>query len=165
LRLADDKLRGYGSFMPMRVLITLMLAVGLGACSRAFDVLAALRNGQIVFVAEQARDECVLAVEISSQLERPEPPAPTDRNPSGLKQVWAHDMWVQTVGPNDACQNKFPITYGVTLRGNSIAGSLQVDVQQLTPEVIYRVNIRTRDNGYGSGKFILRNDGTVENLK
>jgi hypothetical protein len=148
--------------MAMRVLVTLILALGLGACSRAFGVLATLQDGRLVFVAESSRNECLLAVDVSSQLESAEALAANDLNPSGAKQVWSHQMWVASVEPDGECQNQMPVAYGVVLKGSSISS---VAPQQLLPAIVYVVNIRTTDTGYGSGKFVIRPDGTIENLK
>ena len=75
-----------------------------------------------------------------------------------------HTIWRESVSHDDACSNRFPVEYGKKLTGKREQALDFVKAMPLSRQVVYEVSTTTGATGYGVGKFIIRNDGRVDNL-
>jgi len=144
----------------LRPAIPILCMLTLAGCSYSYDVQARVSDGRLVFDANpQWGPDCVRHVEVSSEED-------------GVAVVWE-----QTISYEDGCENKFPITYGVPLRGHphvydsggvpaAMVGTPapSVAAKKLRPEVIYTVSTTTGATGYGCGRFRIGSNGRVENV-
>lgn len=141
-RVADD------GRMIRRTAAAMLLAASLGGCSYRYDLIAAVRHGQIVIDVDPSSSHhptCLRRIEVSSENE-------------------GKAAWLESVDYDDACANKFPLPYGHRMRGRHQADGRDVAAKPLRPETIYEVTARTGATGYGGGRFIVHADGRIENL-
>ena len=134
--------------------------VTLSGCSYTYDVQAMVSDGHLVFHANpQWGADCVYQVEVRSE------------------EDVAVTVWEQSISVENECINKFPITYGVRLRGaahvsasrgvhDAIMGTSapSVTAKKLRAGVIYTVSTTTGGSGYGCGRFRIGPKRQVENL-
>jgi hypothetical protein len=93
------------------------------------------------------------------------------------EEVGAAAVWEQPISYEDGCENKFPVTYGEPLRGQSddydSGGGLDPMVDTPAPSsaakkpqvgFVYTVSTGTGATGYGCGRFRIGSDRQVENL-
>jgi len=140
--------------------VPILCFLTLSGCSYSYDVQAKVSDGRLVFDANpQWGADCVRRVEVRS-----------DDGSAGT-------VWDQSISPDDGCENKFPLAYGVPLRGephvydsggvpDAMAGTPapSVAAKKLRTGVIYTVSTTTGTTGYGCGRFRIGSDGRVENL-
>jgi hypothetical protein len=127
---------------------TVLLALFLGGCSYSYDLIAVVRNGQIVFNVDPAssrQPSCIRRIEVTAESER-EP------------------VWLESVSYDDDCSNNFPLPYGPRLRGQHRPSDPEVAAKPLRRETIYLVTATTGATGYGGGRFVVHADGRIENL-
>ena len=150
--------------MPWRVAALIFLCAALSGCSYVYEILAVARGGQLVFVIDPNSDNapsCVRQVEvIAEQGARAQPQAGDDTSRRGYG-----TFWFESVGYDDACANRFPVIYGSTLNGQHLSDAGLVAPKPLLRDVIYSVSTTTGATGYGSGRFVIRSDGRIENLR
>ena len=126
----------------------ILLAILLGSCSYSYDLIAAIRNGQIVIDVDPAASQhpaCLRRIEVSAEDSR-------------------EAAWLESVSYNEDCANKFPLPYGYRLRGKHLPDSREVAAKPLRREIVYEVNATTGATGYGGGRFVIHADGRLENL-
>ncbi|EIZ78476.1 hypothetical protein WSK_2920 [Novosphingobium sp. Rr 2-17] len=134
--------------MIRKILAMALLAASLGGCSYSYDLIVAVQSGHITIGVDPA----------SSQ------------RPSCLRKiyVYAEDeravTWRESVSYDDDCANKFPLTYGQGLGGKHQGDRGEVTAKALRRETIYEVKTTTGATGYGYGRFIIHEDGMVQNL-
>jgi len=125
-----------------------LLAVLLGGCSYRYEVLAVVRGGQIAFIVDpksSSSPSCIRRIEIFGDSRR----AP---------------VWRESVDYDDDCANEFPVAYGTQFRGRHQQEWPTISAQPLRPGVVYEVITTSGATGYGGGRFVLKADGSVENL-
>jgi hypothetical protein len=131
-----------------RIVFAMLLAVSLGGCSYSYNLIAAVRHGQIIIDVDPASSQhpsCLRRIEVSAEGER-------------------EATWLESVNYDDDCANKFPLQYGYRLHGKHQPDSREIVAKPLRPETIYEVVATTGATGYGRGRFIVHADGRVENL-
>lgn len=74
-------------------------------------------------------------------------------------------MWLESVSHDDKCANKFPLPYGVTLKGQHQQDSELIGAKPLRRGTVYEISTTSGATGYGGGRFAVRADGSIENLK
>ncbi|WP_133496654.1 hypothetical protein [Stakelama pacifica] len=151
--------------------MTLMLC----SCSYVYDVTVSMSHGRLIFDANpQWFADCVRVVSVTADDDSVRATAASGddedlvRTGTFLRQSISHD---------DGCKNHFPIAYGYTLKGRAhvydnggvpadMAGQRAPSVapKPLHTGVAYTVSTVTGATGYGCGRFIIRQDRTVENL-
>ena len=134
--------------MIRKMVITMLLAVPLGSCSYSYDVIAAVRNGQIVIDVGSASSHhpaCLRRVEVSAEQGN-------------------NVAWLESVSYHDDCANKFPLPYGHRLGGKHEPDSGEVAAKPLRRDTVYELTTTTGATGYGGGRFIVHADGRLENL-
>ena len=143
----------------IRAAVPILCILTLSGCSYSYDVQARVHDGRLIFDANpQGGSDCVRHVQV------------TEENVAGA-------VWEQTISFDDGCENKFPITYGVPLRGDphvydsggvpdAMVGTPapSVAAKKLRAGVIYTVSTTTGATGYGCGRFRIGSDRQVENL-
>ena len=145
---ADMPLHADSGRMIRNIAAAMLLAASLGGCSYSYDLIASVRNGQIVIDVDPTSSHhpaCLRRIEISAEDER-------------------EAAWLESVSYDDACANKFPLPYGYLLRGKHQPDNREVAAKPLRRETIYEVTATTGATGYGNGRFIVHADGRVENL-
>jgi len=144
----------------LRAAVPILCILTLCGCSYSYDVQARVSDGRLVFEANpQWGADCVRHVEVRSE-----------ENSAAV-------VWEQTIAFDDGCENKFPIAYGVLLRGhphvydsggvpNMMVGTRapSVAAKMLRAGVIFTVSTTTGATGYGCGRFRIGPDRQVENL-
>ena len=121
----------------------------LGGCSYSYEVLAVARGGQIAFIVDpksSSSPSCIRRIEVYGDGER----AP---------------VWRESVDYEDDCANEFPVAYGTRFKGRHQQEWPTISAQPLRPGVVYEVSTATGATGYGGGRFVIKADGRVENLK
>ena len=84
----------------LRAAFPILCILTLSGCSYSYDVQVRASDGRLVFDANpQWGADCVRHVEVTSE-----------ENGAGA-------VWEQTISFDDGCENEFPVTYGVPLRG------------------------------------------------
>jgi hypothetical protein len=134
--------------MVRKVAAVMLLCASLGGCSYSYNLIAAVRNGQIVIEVDPTSSQhpkCLRRIEVSAEGER------------DLK-------WLESVSYGDGCANKFPLPYGYRLRGEHQTETEEVAAKPLRRETIYEMTATTGATGYGGGRFVIHADGKVENL-
>lgn len=144
----------------LRAAIPILCILTLSGCSYSYDVQAKVSDGRLILAANpQWGADCVSHVEVTSE-----------EDDGGT-------AWEQTIADDDGCENKFPIVYGVPLRGQphiyqsggvpaAMVGTPapSVDAKKLRTGVTYTVSTTTGATGYGCGRSRIRPDRQVENL-
>ena len=139
---------------------TISLAVAclcLNGCSYVYNVLAEVQDGRLTFAADE---DCVTMVEVRADGDEV---TQTDAGDDPTRVAYG-TFWYQHVDFADRCRNVFPLTYGVEFEGTLTESLGAVAAKPLVREVIYTVNTSTGSTGYGEGRFIIHEDGSVENL-
>jgi hypothetical protein len=127
------------------MVVPLVLLTG---CSYGYDLVASFHNGRLLIDVDRTSDRqpsCARRVEISAEGER-------------------ESTWLESVHHDDNCANRFPLKYGDRLAGRHQLDSGDVGPKALRRGVVYTVSATTGATGYGSGRFIIEANGTVENL-
>jgi hypothetical protein len=146
--LADMPPEADGGRMIRKIAAAMLLAASLGGCSYSYDLIAGVRDGQIVIDVDPSSSQhpkCLRRIEVSSEDE-------------------SEASWLESVDYDDDCANRFPLPYGHRLRGKHQLDRKEVAAKPLRPETIYEVTATTGATGYGGGRFIVHADGRVENL-
>ena len=131
-----------------KIVAVMLLGASLTGCSYSYDLIAEVRNGQVIINVDPAstqRPKCLRQIEVSAEDERTA-------------------SWQESVSYDDDCANRFPLPYGRRLRGTHQLNRSQVAAQPLRRETIYEVMATTGSTGYGGGRFIIHANGKVENL-
>ncbi len=142
----------------------LLLLLCLPGCSYVYDVRAELIDGQIVFTSDRDwfRQRCVRVVDVvAADRENGTEAEPGD----DATRVGYGTYWATRVDYH--CDNRFPVTYGERLQGQTqpdAPGGIVVAPKPLQRNVVYDVLTVSGATGYGSGQFMIRQDGTVVNL-
>ena len=149
--------------MLRRISCLLLLFATLGSCSYAYDLLAVVRGGRLAFIVNPTskdRPSCLRYIEVVAE--------GSARAASGSgddkQRVGYGTFWFDSVSYDDACENRFPIFYGVPLSGAHQPGAGIVKGKRLLRNTVYDVSTTTGATGYGSGRFIIRDNGHIENL-
>jgi hypothetical protein len=124
--------------------------------------LAVARNGKLVFVVDpksSSHPSCLRQVEVIAEGgTKAHAQAGDDKTRVGYG-----TFWFQSVGYDDGCANRFPLTYGTKLGGEQTDEGV-VSAKPLVPGVVYTVGTTTGATGYGGGRFVIQSDGRIENL-
>ena len=141
-----------------------MLAVAaplLNSCSYSYDILAVAKQGRVAFVVDPRSDHqphCVRRVELTS-----DESTPSEASSKG--QPIASDVaWLDSVDYDDASANRFPLTYGQSLRGRHRPEDYRFAARSLQFERVYDILTTTGATGYGGGRFVVHRNGRIENL-
>ncbi|QWC56935.1 hypothetical protein F7D01_07345 [Erythrobacter sp. 3-20A1M] len=136
----------------------------LTGCSYIYDITAELRGGELVFTSgkDWFRERCVreIAVIAADRRDRAEAAPGDDASRGGFGMYWR-----DVVGYH--CANRFPIGYGQRLAGEALPegqATGTVSAKPLKIGVVYDVQTVSGATGYGSGRFVIRADGTVQNF-
>ena len=149
--------------MQLRFALLVLSPLCLSGCSYAYDVVAEMRAGSLLFVVAPTsprNPECLRDISVESE----------DRIP--VRAVAGDDLvrtgygttWRQAVAHDDRCANRFPIEYGRFFAGKVMPDTGQVSAKPLQTGVVYRIGTVSGATGYGSGRFKIAEDGSVENL-
>lgn len=134
--------------MIRKIALAMLLASSLGGCSYSYDLIAVVRNGQIIIDVDPSSSQhpsCLRRIEVSAE---------------GSREA----AWLESISYDDDCANRFPLPYGSRLRGQHQPESGEVAVKPLRREIIYEMTATTGATGYGDGRFIVHANGRVENL-
>ena len=146
--LANMPLHADDGFMIRKIAAVPLVAASLAGCSYSYDLIAVVRSGQVsidVSPSSSRQPPCLRRIEVSVEDER-------------------EAAWLESVSYDDACANKFPLSYGHRLRGKHQPDSAEVGPKPLRRETVYEVTATTGASGYGGGRFIIRADGRIQNL-
>lgn len=135
--------------MVLRVLILLLSTIILSGCSYVYDVIATLENGQITFSIDprsRSKPSCLSRIEVTAEDDR-------------------GSAWLASVSYDDHCANKFPIKYGSRFEGQPQPEWPTIRAKPIRPGIIYEVTTTTGATGYGWGRFIIKTNGQLVNLK
>lgn len=138
--------------------VLLLLLTG---CSYGYDLRAIVLAGRLAFVVDPASQQdanCIRSISVSA--ESGPAAAPSDGDDRQLVKhgvVWSKDTAVTE------CLNRFPILYGQPLTGQPFLPP-GVAAKPLRVATVYTVETTGSGSGYGSGRFRIRRDHTVENL-
>lgn len=135
----------------------------LSGCSYVYDLMAVVHEGQLMITLDSdspRHPDCFRAIEVVLVERRAVEAEPDDdRKRTGYGTVWRDE-----VEYDDECKNRFPFTYGHSLNGKQRPDFGLVQPKPLSRNIVYDVATQTGATGYGSGRFIIRADGRVENL-
>jgi hypothetical protein len=149
--------------MVWRSILVAAIGLTLSGCSYVYDLLAVMRDGQLMFVVDpnsQSQPDCFRQIEVVSvQRAAVEASPGDDQIRTGYGTVWRDEVEYE-----DECENQFPFAYGRTLDGDQRADHGLVRPKPLARGVVYEVTTVTGATGYGGGRFIVRTDGRVDNL-
>src|SRR3954452_11652815 len=140
--------------MLRRIVALVLLATSLSGCSYGYEVLAIALNGGLAFVVSPKSDShpsCVRSIGVMV----------ADRRANS--RVDYDTYWFESVAYNDACANRYPLTYGASLKGQHQQDGI-VKAKALRREVVYDILTTTGTGGYGGGRFIIHANGHIENL-
>lgn len=149
--------------MLRRIAALTLFSVALTGCSYSYDIIAVVRDGQLVFDIDpksEREPSCLRQVEVLAREQAKAEPGTGD----DINRVGYGTFWFESVDYQDDCSNRFPLPYGATLKGQLQADLGRVAPKPLLREVVYEVSTTTGATGYGGGCFIIRTDGRVENL-
>jgi hypothetical protein len=152
-------------------ILTLMLC----SCSYDYDVTVSMSDGRLIFDANpQWFADCVRQVSVTADDDAVRAIAASGDDEDLVR---TGTFLRQSISYDDGCKNHFPIAYGHTLKGRAhvynnggvpaeMAGQCAPSVapKALGTGVVYTVATVTGATGYGCGRFIIRQDRTVENL-
>lgn len=150
--------------MIWRKAIFVLLSVALGGCSYGYDLLAVVQDGRLTFVVDPTsaqRPSCLRYVDVTADLTGTGADGKQSYDPA----PGTHTAWLENIDYDDDCANKFPLIYGVRLRGRHRPDGALIVATPLRKEVIYSITTTTGATGYGGGRFVIHADGRVENLK
>lgn len=152
---------------PRNVLLAVS-ALALPSCSHMYDLRAIVIDGRIAFVVDpksKRKADCIRSIHVQTAQGETAKAKPGPNDAEGLVRngvFWWKDYSV------DECLNKFPIRYGQPLSGQPFVYSDRdtkgVEAKPLIVGVVYYVQTASAGSGYGSGRFRIRADRTVENL-
>ena len=146
-----------------RLALLAVIATMLSGCSYDYDLLAVVRDGELTFIVSQdsLRDpNCFRQIEVVSAERIAVDPAPGDDSArAGYGTVWRDEVEYE-----DDCDNKFPAVYGRGLNGIHRPDHGLVQPKPLARNIVYEINTVSGATGYGSGRFLIHDDGRVENL-
>lgn len=149
--------------MAWRFVFLAAVSMMVSSCSYVYDLLAVVHDGRLVFVVDQnspSHPDCFRQIEVvSAQRAAVEPSSGDDRSRTGYGTVWRDEVEYE-----NECENQFPFAYGHSLNGNQRTEHGVVQPKPLARGVVYEVATLTGANGYGSGQFVIRADGRVDNL-
>ena len=133
--------------MQTRTVALILLTMSLGGCSYGYELEAVLLNGQVAFIVDpnsRSIPSCFRHIEVSVVGGR-------------------NSQWRDSVDYEDACANKFPITYGARLKGRPQTDWPTIYAKPLQRGVFYEVITTTGATGYGGGRFSLDESGRITN--
>lgn len=138
----------------------------LAGCSYPYDLQAVVIHGRLAFIVDpgsQHKPNCFRSIHIETDEEaRAAPTTGDDRKLIANGVFWWRDFAV------DGCPNRFPILYGQPLSGKPFAyqdsTASAVQAKPLRIGVVYEVDTASSGSAYGSARFRIRADHTVENL-
>ena len=150
-----------------RLALLTLSATLLSGCSYVYDLLAVARNGELTFiVSDQSPSDpsCFHQIEVVSADRIAVDPAPGD-DPirAGYGTVW-RDQVERKVGWGVDCENQFPFAYGRNLKGNQRVDHGLVEPKPLARNTVYEILTVSGATGYGGGRFLIHDDGRIENL-
>lgn len=149
--------------MTRRILFSLLACVLLSSCSYAYDILAVVQHGRLMFVVDpksRNHPSCLREIEVTVRSDHGATAASGDDE----SRVDHGTFWFESVDYADGCANTYPLPYGSSLSGKALSDRGKVTPKPLRREVEYDVRATTGATGYGSGQFILHRNGRVENL-
>lgn len=151
--------------MWLRLIFACVAFAGLSSCSYVYDVHALVRNGELFFVSDKDwfRERCVRTVEVVAEDREA---AATSARGDDEARVGYGTYWRDEVGYD--CETRFPIRYGSKLEGRVPEEARRhgtVAAKSLVRGVVYGITTTSGATGYGGGRFMLREDGTVRNLR
>jgi hypothetical protein len=149
--------------MLRRIAFLLLISATLSSCSYVYDVLAVARDGRLTFIVDPAsgkRPSCLRQIEVTAEHPTKAKGEPGD----DASRVAYGTFWFESVDYDDACANRFPVSYGDSLSGKRQQDRSFVRSKRLLREVVYEVATTTGATGYGGGRFMIHTNGRVENL-
>jgi hypothetical protein len=147
-----------------------MACIALSGCSYAYDLVVVLRDGFVqitdtrpAFEKMLFGERCVRTVRVNARTGPIPPTAPGDDMSAVIRR---RTYWAESIGYEDHCSNRFPLTYGVSLRGEPMTDDVlgRVSPKAILTDVVYDVSTTTGAGGYGMGRFVIWSDGRLENL-
>lgn len=150
--------------MRFRITFSIVAALGLGSCSYSYNVWAEMEDGQLVFTSDKDwfRERCVREVDVVAD-DREN--AVTAEEGDDAVRVGYGTFWA--VRMDYHCENRFPVAYGASFKGNAMPGvknGLLVSPKPLKEGIVYEVTTVSGATGYGGGHFMLKPDGSVVNV-
>lgn len=147
-----------------RLAFLAVFAVTLNGCSYVYDLVAATRDGELIFLVGEespSKPSCLREIEVvSADRIAVELASGDDATRTG----YYGTVWRDEVDYKVDCQNAFPVVYGRGLRGNQRPDFGPVQPKPLARNTVYEVRAMSPGSGYGSGRFLIHDDGTVKNL-
>jgi hypothetical protein len=131
-----------------RIAALVVHAAFLGGCSYSYDLVATVHQGRLVIAVDRNSSQqptCIRRIEVAAEDE-------------------TEASWRESVGYSDDCANKFPLPYGGRLVGHHQPATSEIVARPLRRETVYQVRTTSGATGYGSGRFLVHANGTVENL-
>lgn len=139
------------------------MCMALSGCSYEYGILAVAGGGQLTFLVDPKsykEPSCLRQIEVIADNDARAKPEPGD----DTSRVGYGTFWFESVSYDDDCANRFPLSYGATLKGQRQADTEHVKPKPLLREVVYEIATTTGATGYGGGRFLIRANGQVENL-
>jgi len=140
-----------------------MSVTALSGCSYVYDLLAISRDGELTFVVASdspSQPNCFRQIEVISAERIAVNPAPgDDQTRAGYGTVWRDEVEYE-----DDCDNEFPAVYGHDLKGKRRPGHGLVQAKSLARNTVYEISTVSGATGYGRGRFLIHDDGRIENL-
>jgi len=151
-----------------------MAALALGSCSYSYKLLAVVMGGRLAFIVDpssSSEPECMNGITVSTDKGET---ATARAAPGDDEQLVANGVfWWKSLEAD--CENRFPIIYGQTLKGQRLVYdgkvpgaapgemSSAVEAKPLHVGVVYEVTTTSGATGYGAGWFRITPDRRVEN--
>jgi hypothetical protein len=166
--------------MRFRILIAGACAMSLNGCSYVYELVATKIGGQLAFVVAPGsylKPNCIRSIEVRAEGGVHAVSAPGDDRES----VREGAFWQRNFDVT-GCENPYPVIYGAHLKGKpfqwhpeggpisaeerAFVGRMNagVEAKPLPTGVVYQVSATSRGSGYGSGRFRIKTDGSIENL-
>ena len=126
--------------MIRKIALAIFLASLLGGCSYSYDLIAVVRNGQIIIDVDPSSSHhpsCLRRIEVSAE---------------GSREA----AWLESVSYDDDCANRFPLPYGSRLRGQHQPESGEVGLSPINTD--WHVAATGDYNGDGRDDILWRND-------
>ena len=141
--------------------IAITTTLALTSCSYSYDLQAIVDHGRLAFVVDpKSRKDatCIRSIHVSAEgAARAKPADGDDRALVENGVFWWKDV------SSDTCRNDFPVLYGQPLQGKPFLPP-GVEAKPLRIGATYEVETTGSGSGYGSGRFRIRRDHTVENI-
>ena len=149
--------------MQRHLALLMLLCAHLVSCSEQYRVLAAASAGRLVFVVDpnsQPAPACLRSVSVTAEgRSRARAEEGDDSDMVGYGTFWSEED-----GYDKQCESRFPLPYGAPLKGRRVRDVGNVKPKQLLRNVVYEISTTTGFTAYGSGRFLIRAGGKIENL-